>query len=110
MKKMKNLLIENQQKIILLIGFVFVAAMSFGLGRSTAPQAQTSSLSPVNYTANIEQTQSASALSCEGKIKGSGSYIYHLPGGSFYAKTTSPIACFDTEAQAIAAGFRKSSR
>lgn len=51
-------------------------------------------------------------LDCEGKIKGnisSSSKIYHLPGGSFY-KRTNPELCFDTEAEAQQAGFRKSKR
>lgn len=51
-------------------------------------------------------------LNCEGKIKGnisSSGKIYHLPGGSFY-KRTNPELYFDTEAEAQAAGFRKSKR
>ncbi len=51
-------------------------------------------------------------LNCEGKIKGnigSSGKIYHLPGGASY-KQTIPELCFDTEAEAQAAGFRKSLR
>ena len=46
------------------------------------------------------------------KIKGnisSKNKIYHVPGGAFY-KTVSPEMCFNTEAEAVAAGFRKSGR
>lgn len=35
--------------------------------------------------------------------------IYHVKGGAFYERTT-PEMCFTTEAEAKAAGFRKSSR
>jgi hypothetical protein len=47
-------------------------------------------------------------LDCGGKIKGniSGSNrVYHKPGGSSYNRTK-PEACFNTEAEAQAAGFR----
>lgn len=45
-------------------------------------------------------------------IKGnisSSSKIYHVKGGASYEKT-SPEACFNTEAEAVAAGFRKAKR
>ena len=42
-------------------------------------------------------------------IKGSKSKIYHMPGGSFYERT-SAAACFGSEEEAIAAGYTKSSR
>ena len=42
-------------------------------------------------------------------IKGSAKYIYHVPGGRFYANTH-PVRCFATEADAEAAGFRASRR
>lgn len=48
---------------------------------------------------------------CGGKIKGniSGSNkVYHKPGGSSYNRTK-PEACFNTEAEAQAAGFRAAS-
>ncbi len=44
----------------------------------------------------------------KGNISGS-SKIYHVKGGSSYEKTT-PEACFNTEAEAVAAGFRKAKR
>lgn len=47
---------------------------------------------------------------CNGRIKGSSSKIYHLPGGAFYDRTTKPARCFDAESQAQAAGYRKSAR
>ncbi len=60
-------------------------------------------------TSSVQGTQT---LSCEGKIKGnvsSSGKIYHLPGGAFYNRTIAEI-CFDSEADAQAAGFRKSQR
>ncbi len=42
----------------------------------------------------------------KGNIASSGK-IYHVQGGSFYARVK-PEQCFTTEAEAVAAGFRKS--
>jgi len=44
----------------------------------------------------------------KGNISGSNK-IYHVKGGASYEKTT-PEACFNTEAEAVAAGFRKAKR
>jgi hypothetical protein len=41
-------------------------------------------------------------------IKVSNSGIYHVPGGSFYARTTHVKACYATPADAEAAGYRAS--
>lgn len=43
-------------------------------------------------------------------IKGTKSKIYHLKGGTFYDRVTKPVACFKTEDEAKAAGYRKSSK
>lgn len=116
-----------EQKIALVIGFAAVAAIGFWGGMNMDPKADTSpavsaSSSSTNYTESkpvvqtpvsttqTSTTQALEVLDCGGKIKGSSSHIYHVPGGSFYNKTTRPIACFDTEAEAQVAGFRKSSR
>lgn len=46
-----------------------------------------------------------------GQVKGNrNSMIYHVPGGAYYARTYSNVQCFDTERQAIAAGYRASLR
>ncbi len=42
-------------------------------------------------------------------IKGSKSKTYHIPGGAFYERTN-PAACFNSEEEAVAAGYKKSSR
>ena len=120
-----ELLKKHQQKIALAVGFVAVALLGYygGLNiNSASTKTAKPSLSSSNYSQSVSGTQtkqstpedkpSASSIpgNCEGKIKGSSSHIYHMPDGVFYAKTTKPIACFDTEAAAQAAGFRKSSR
>lgn len=45
----------------------------------------------------------------KGNINAKGEYIYHVPGGAFYGRT-SPERCFATQADARAAGFRASKR
>ena len=125
----KELIKNNQHKLVLTIGYILVAMLSFGVGRLTAVKyaapeikVETAAVQPDNYSGNaggiqseaqVNTTTTSSAkqnLNCQGKIKGSSSGIYHVPGGAFYEKTTKPVRCFDSEAQAIAAGFRKSSR
>lgn len=42
-----------------------------------------------------------------GQLKGNrDSKIYHAPGGASYARTQENVACFDTAAEAEAAGYR----
>lgn len=36
--------------------------------------------------------------------------IFHAPGQRDYGKTTADVQCFDTEAEAVAAGYRKAKR
>lgn len=120
MDRIKNFIKTHQQKIVLTIGYILIALLGFSLGRFTSPnqyvpevRVEEAFAPPANYTPNIAGTQTnstQSGLNCDGKIKGSSSLIYHMPGGAFYARTTSPIRCFDTEADAKAAGFRKSSK
>lgn len=123
----KEFIKAHQQKIALLVGYLLVAALGFGLGRLTAftfevPEIQIEqefSVPAINNTSNSGSVQSATtnnqdatAGKCEGKIKGnigSSGLIYHVPGGSFYNRTNAET-CFDTEAEAEAAGFRRSLR
>lgn len=100
-----------------------VFALAFGLGRMTAfkydvPEIRIEEVfapptgGPDNYTPNVAGAQTETSTDCAGKIKGnigSKEKIYHLPGGAFYNRTN-PEMCFDTEADAKAAGFRRSSR
>jgi hypothetical protein len=126
----KNFLIARQQTIIILLGYVLVAGLGFGLGQMSgseqaAPQIRVEqAFLPLNNTPEPQSNQSANSqnqqpntqpsqnsgeLDCKGQIKGniSGSNkIYHMPGGSSYNRTK-PEACFGTEAEAQAEGFRK---
>ncbi len=54
----------------------------------------------------------AAAAPCQpGQIKANRrSGIYHVPSGAFYANTKANVACFDSEGDARAAGFRKARR
>lgn len=45
----------------------------------------------------------------KGNINSRGEKIYHMPKGMYYDRTN-PEECFDTEKEAVAAGFRKSQR
>ncbi|MGM0835893.1 MAG: hypothetical protein ACQEV7_07030 [Bacillota bacterium] len=45
----------------------------------------------------------------KGNKNGRGEYIYHMPGGVFYNRTT-PVEWFHTEAEAQEKGYRKSVR
>lgn len=128
MNYIKDFIKTHQQKIALTIGYLLVASLAFSVGRMTfqptsEPQikAPEKFALPANYTANESGLQSevqtvaattggAVKPTCEHQIKGTTSGIYHLPGGAFYERVTKPIRCFDTETQAIAAGFRKSSK
>jgi competence protein ComEC len=110
----------HQQKIVLSAGYLLVALLAFGLGRLTAykykvPNVRVEEVfaTPLDNTANSGSVQSASVDNCEGKIKGNinskGEKIYHMPQGSFYNRTD-PEQCFNTEAEAKTAGFRRSSQ
>ena len=60
-------------------------------------------------TRTVRPTSVADAQPCAiGQIKGNrNSRIYHVPGGGSYARTQNNVMCFDTEDQAVAAGYRK---
>ena len=62
---------------------------------------------------NTEKKTVVKQVSGKGKIKGNinskGEKIYHVPGGAFYNRTN-PEAWFNTEAEAQAAGYRRSKR
>ena len=118
---LKTLVKNHQQKIVLAVGFVLVTVIGFGLGRMTVSVTETPEIRveevftlPDNYTPNISGIQSEAKIiqeeKCQDKIKGSSSLIYHVPGGAFYDRTTNPLLCFDTEAEAQSAGFRPSTR
>jgi len=116
--KIKDLIKNNEYRIALVVGYALVASLAFGLGQLSVRNTKVTRELPSNYTGNVSGAQTASTATeaaastdaCQGKIKGSASMLYHVPGGAFYDKTTHPIKCFDTEQEAQAAGFKKSSR
>ena len=82
-----------------------------GVVNSTAATATTVAISSTSTSSGNANTAGASAPCLVGQIKGNHrSLIYHLPDGAFYAKTTVDVVCFDSEAAAIAAGYRRSKR
>lgn len=124
------------EKIRLWAVIILIQAASFGMGMYTArtywiKPTETSgvlnystpepkSQSPAPSTANTSTLENKAAVgttildpanctAIKGNISGS-SKTYHVPGGSFYERTTSPEMCFATELEAQTAGFKKSSR
>lgn len=63
---------------------------------------------PDTATSHTAQTQNQECAQIKGNIS-SKNKIYHIPGGAFYERTQAE-QCFATEAEAQAAGFKKSSR
>jgi hypothetical protein len=126
--KIKNSFIEYLDKIVLIICFFLVFGIGYYIGINYSQLTSTNSSitvlerSPINYTEKTNnsqvlgsfiQTPSQTQDNCANKIKGNinskGEKIYHLPTGAYY-KNTNPEACFETEEQAISAGFRKSGK
>ncbi|HYD90652.1 MAG TPA: hypothetical protein VEA37_04090 [Flavobacterium sp.] len=117
----------HEKELLLVVSFVSVFVLGFLAHK-------VSSLNSLTADIKIEQSQANSSIFKEtqtvdsgqvsgasqtavgeckpGQIKGnisSSSQIYHVPGGSSYNKLQAE-ACFDTEAEAQAAGFRKALR
>lgn len=115
LNKYQNLLIKNEDHIILVIGFVLVAILSFGAGKLSetyhgqAPIIFQDNSNCAKSQALISETQDKSFDSALGKIIGNkNSKIYHLPGGSSYGKISEENRVyFASEADAQKAGFRK---
>ena len=119
---------ENKDKMVLGISFVLVFLVGFGTGsyvkqdkpanystsqtNYTTKQAQTPAKTPTAQVAGAATTAaSTGAANCliKGNISSGGKKIYHVPGGALY-KVVKPEQCFNTEAEALAAGFVKSGR
>ncbi len=108
--------------VISAVCFVAVFTAGYGVGKSAGHTGSTAAekRSLTNYTTNTgTQTKPATPAATTPPtkqvdpnncyIKGSKSKIYHIPGGSFYERTN-PAACFNNEEEAVAAGYKKSSR
>lgn len=77
-----------------------------------AQQAPAPTKAPVAVEQPAAPAQDVGSAPCAaGQIKGNrNSSIYHVPGQQAYATTYKNVQCFDTEAQAKAAGYRKAKR
>ena len=126
--KFKEKFQEHKPKIILFLCFVLVFFVGFGTGKlagkkttprdkvqsyyTTKQQNPPETAAPATDTPvpTVSSTPPA-ATNCliKGNIASGGRKIYHVPGGAFY-KTVKPEQCFNTEAEAQAAGYIKSQR
>lgn len=68
-------------------------------------------VAPAPPVVDAPATSNASAPCAAGQLKGNEtSHIFHAPGQLAYAKTHAHVTCFDTAAQATAAGYRAAKR
>lgn len=118
-KYYQDILIKNEDKIILAVGFILVAVLSFGAGKlSEVYRAQI----PIIFQDNpdcansqaltngaAENQNKTVASETQGQIIGNkNSRIYHLPGGGSYNKVSAENRVyFATEEEAQKAGYRK---
>jgi hypothetical protein len=117
---------ENKQKIVYGVCFVLVFIVGFGAGKYDQSTQNSYQAKQTNYTTKPAVTQTAAPktgknglavqstttpANCpiKGNIGVKGIKIYHIIGGAFY-KIVKPEQCFNTETEALAAGFVKSSR
>ena len=124
--RLKEFWVINEKTILTVAAFASVFLLGFFTGKvdsfDDTPATITIEKSPVQSTIFKDipqggtmsgQVAGAATGDCAtGQIKGnisSSDKVYHLPGGSFYNRTTAE-QCFNSEAEAQAAGFRKSSR
>ena|SRR5690554_2131039 len=131
--RVRTFLRNNERNVMLVISFTCVFLLGFFAGKldsiNSDPPVITIEKSNDNFSVLNDQTQpqelsnvgndtqvlgnaSDNTGCAPGQIKGnisSSGRIYHIPGGAFYNRTD-PEMCFNTEAEAQAAGFRRSQR
>lgn len=123
---------ENKQQLVVAVCFVLVFFVGFGSGRFEREFRRERIKTQNNYTTNSDKkpiaqeakiptkvvqqgtvaiASSTPATDCivKGNISSAGKKIFHVSGGAFY-KTVKPEQCFNTEGEAVAAGFVKSQR
>ena len=116
---------ENKNKVAVAAGFVVIFFVGFGVGAYEKQARRELYKSQPNYTTvqskkpalntaeagGVVAGAATSTSECiiKGNISAQGKKIYHVKGGAFYARVK-PEQCFNTEEEAIAAGFVKSSR
>ncbi len=121
-ENLKNMLEINLQKIKFWVVVAIIQIASFGVGYYAAssvqkPQTTNLQIQPNSSTQKAAEpattaTAPVGTETVDCPIKGnisSKSKLYHVQGGAFYDRTD-PEMCFNTEAEAQAAGFTKSSR
>ncbi|MDR2996666.1 MAG: hypothetical protein LBU78_00940, partial [Microbacterium sp.] len=87
---------------------VRVTGSQSGYASKAVTSAKTAKVSYPGRTAPIDTWNCPAWAPIKGN-QGSNGWIYHVPGGAYYAKTN-PEECFRTEADAKAAGYRRSQR
>ncbi len=128
---LKLKIVENKEKVVLACCAILIFIVGFGTGRAEHEVKKTNknqayyttkssaiktageegNVAPISSTpVPVQSTADSKVDQTNCPIKGTSSKIYHLAGGAFYDRITSPVACFSTEAEAVAAGYRKSSR
>lgn len=130
-EKLKSKVIDKGKPLAIAgVCFLAVFVAGFGTGRVSGGGSGSSSASKRSLTNSNTNTTTQAKIPAPTKtatstataaakpgavdpancyIKGSKSKIYHIPGGAFYDRT-SPAACFNSEEEALAAGYTKSSR
>ncbi len=118
----------NLVKIKLWLVIVVIQIGSFAMGMYTAhtywipksaasakldystekPKEQKTEPTTATATSSSSTSGPSNCTGIKGNISGA-NRTYHVPGGSFYDRTT-PEMCFATETEAQKAGFSKSSR
>lgn len=130
-ERFKKWLELNRPKLVTAVCFLLVFILGFGTGRYDKENFSKRALynqnqnnyniksleKPKNTVTEGEKVESkvqgavVDKTFCvvKGNISSQGKKTYHVKGGSFYDRTN-PEQCFNTEAEALAAGFIKSSR
>ena len=125
-RRIKEFLRINEKGVMLVISFTCVFLLGFFTGKVDSLNANQPIIKIEKSDSNfsilkdaapvVQETSSQGAqgdvLGTSCKIKGNVSAsgkIYHVPGGSSYNRTQ-PEMCFNTEAEAQTAGFRKAIR
>jgi hypothetical protein len=84
------------------------AAAPTAIAEVATPEPAAVAPEPVVQVDQAPPAQSDDSAPCAvGQVKGNDTtHIFHVPGGQSYARTHANVTCFDTAAEAIAAGYR----
>ncbi len=125
---LKQKFIENKQRIMFASGSIIIFLLGFGTGRGytevsktlptpsnnsnyaikTSPAPAQNKAPTSNKATDKQKSNTNQNCPVKGNISGKNK-IYHVKGGAFYDKVDAE-ECFNTEDEAKAAGFRKSTR